>query len=587
MFCPNCGSPVSDGSRFCSNCGSQLPAAAVPQPAPVQEAGAQPVWNPEPVSNQQPYQAQTAQQQDYRQAWQPQDAQQPDYQPQPFQQQTYQQQDYQQAWQQSAAVPVVTKKRSAGKGILIGVGCLALAALIGGGIWFLSRGRSQNRVLRAAGNTLAELKAYTETLPNLNKIVENAEALSDSDTIHTEQTMRSDMSFSYGGGEAFSYGNTIQYRMDRDGKAGTVLLDGALDVALGDEGTKVPFTFYLDREQLQAASAAILDEGEVVAIPLKDLAKQWNASALAEVTEITLPEDLDLSKYSDFDLDAAMEETYGQDWITLRDSFDSVVYEGESPFEGSGTTYTLTWDRDALQRMYDKTDLDFDDLIELDLSEVLEKLDPNELIPQTFVAVLGEFSKETSDPLLYVEDELLLGLYMKASAEEAPAELEIRLLGEQNPWEHVTLRIHEDYGSYTTDDNADITLKQENGKLRIEFFSSHEDSDGKEYCYEEGPYAFIYNDADGRITVEDEEGQVPEGMPEILLLPEEGGLRFSVKIDAGSDYGVTRTELTTVITNRVRAIAPLSANPTELLKLSEEELEDLAERIEEKLGQFE
>ena len=583
MFCPNCGSPVSDGSRFCSNCGSQLPAAAVPQPAPVQEAGAHPVWNPEPVSNQQPYQAQTAQQQDYRQAWQPQAAQQPDYQPQPFQQQTYQQQDYQQAWQQSAAVPVVTKKRSAGKGILIGVGCLALAALIGGGIWFLSRGRAQNRVLRAAENTLAELKDYAQTLPNLNKVVKNAEALSESDALHTEQTLRSEMTFDYGDGTEFSYGYGIQYQIDCDQKAGILLLDGAVV----DDETSVPFSFYVDKEQLQAASSAILDDGEAVSIPLKDLAKQWNSSALAEVTELTLPEDLDLSNYSDFDLSSALEETYGQDWITLRDSLDSVVYEGESPFEGSGTTYTLTWDRDALQRMYDKTDVDLEDLLELDGLEMLAELDPNELIAQMLVAVLGKCSEELAEPLFYVENDLLLGLYVKAADEDVPSELEVRLLGEQNPWEHVTLRIHEDYGSYTTDDNADITLKQENGKLRIEFFSSHEDSDGKEYCYEEGPYAFIYNDADGRITVEDEEGQVPEGMPEILLLPEEGGLRFSVKIDEGSDYGVMRTELTTVITNRVRAIAPLSANPTELLKLSEEELEDLAERIEEKLGQFE
>lgn len=478
---------------------------------------------------------------------------------------------------------MVTKKRSAGKGILIGVGCLALAALIGGGIWFLSRGRSQNRLLRAAGNTLAELKAYTETLPNLNKVVKNAEALSESDALHTEQTLRSEMTFDYGNGTEFSYGYGIQYQIDRDQKAGVLLLDGAFV----DDKTSVPFSFYVDKEQLQAASSAILDDGEVVAIPLKDLAKQWNSSALAEVTEITLPEDLDLSNYSDFDLSSALEETYDQDWITLRDSFDSVVYEGESPFEGSGTTYALTWDRDALQRMYDKTDVDLEDLLELDGLETLAELDPNELIAQMLVAVLGKCNEELAEPMFYVENDLLLGLYVKAADEDVPSELEVRLLGEQNPWEHLSIRFHEDFDSYTTDDMIDITMRQEKGQLRIEYSSRHEDSDGEEYRTEEGPYSIVYNDADGRITVEDEEGQVPEGMPEILLLPEEGGLRFSVKIDEGSDYGVMRTELSTVITNRVRAIAPLSANPTELLKLSEEELEDLAERIEEKLGQFE
>lgn len=591
MFCPNCGSPVSDGSRFCTNCGAAL--AAPPSPStPDREAPPQPVWKPDPADYRLSYPSQEPQQQDTPQACQPQPFRQQDYQqayqqiyPQHSHPQGNTQPEQPQAWQQSAGVPVTAKKRSPAKGILIGVGCLALAALIGGGIWFLSRCRHQNKVLRAAENTLAELKDYTMALPNLNQIVSNVEALSDSDTIHSEEQLTVQQDVSYGEGMDFSYGYTFQLRTDLDRNTGTVLQDGAL---VSDE-MRFPFTIYLDDQQLQAASDAVLEEGEVLSLPLKDLPKQWNASPLAEITDLTLPEDLDLSNLTQFDLKTAMEDFYGEDWSTLCRSFDAVPYEGTSPFEGSGTTYTLTWDGEALRRISEKSGgLDALEALDLDDLDDLAGLNLNELAAKLVGAVLGEAAEAMEAPLFYVEDDLLLALRLTEKAESGePMEITIRLLGEDNPWEHLTVHVHEDYSSYTTDDYADVTMKQETGRLRIELSTRHEDSDGVEYCYEEGPYAIVYNDADGRITIEDETGQIPEDMPAIYLLPEEGGCRFSMKQATSSDFGDTALELSFSVTDRIGSIAPLSANPTELLKLSEEELEDLAERIEEKLSQIE
>ena len=65
--------------------------------------------------------------------------------------------------------------------------------------------------------------------------------------------------------------------------------------------------------------------------------------------------------------------------------------------------------------MYDKTDVDLEDLLELDGLETLAELDPNELIAQMLVAVLGKCNEELAEHMFYVENDLLLGLYVKAA----------------------------------------------------------------------------------------------------------------------------------------------------------------------------
>ena len=585
MFCPNCGSQVADQAKFCPNCGSVLAAAPAAQAAPVQEPAPapQPVWKPDPEAYRQQYQQ--PQQQDYQQAWQQpqqqayQQPQQQDY------QQAYQQQPSQQPYQQSAAVPVEAKKRSGKKGILIGLGCLVLAALIGGGIWFLNRGGlGGNKLLRAARNSFASFQSYTESLPNLHQIAENVEAMEGSKTMHVDYQTQYQMSFDYGGGASYSYKSGYDLHADADRDAKVFAANGTIDA----NGTEIPIQLYLDEEQFQASSSMLLDENEVLSLPLKDLAKQWNASALSELTEVKLPEDLNLEDLMDNDFEAALTEVYGEDWTTFRSSVQTAEYEGTSPFEGKGKTYTLTWDREALKRMTAKTP-EIDELFDLDIDgpEDLSKIDFSELRANAVVAVLGEIDKALKqEPLFYVENDLLVGLRAVIEPEdEDPTEITVRLVGEQNPWEHITVKVRTGSDEDFEDDIVDVKLTIANGKLRIDFTYHEEYSSG--YVSDESTASLVYNDADGRITIEQDGAEIGDDMPEICLVPVDGGFRFSMKTDysEGDSYSYV-TETAYAVSNKIGSIAPLSDAPTNILKLTEEELQDLVERIQEKINQY-
>ena len=588
MFCPNCGSQVADQAKFCPNCGSVLAAAPATQAAPVQEPAPapQPVWKPDPEAYRQQYQQ--PQQQDYQQAWQqPQQPQQQDYQQawQQPQQQAWQQPYQQQPYQQSAAVPVEAKKRSGKKGILIGVGCLVLAALIGGGIWFLNRGGlGGNKLLRAARNSFASFQSYTEPLPNLHQIAENAEGLEGSEKMHLDYSSRSQMSYSYGSDYSYSFDSGYELHVDADRNAKACAVDGIINA----NGTEIPIKLFLNQDQLQAGSSMLLEDNEVLSLPLKDLAKEWNASALSEMTNVKLPEDLKLDELMDNDFEAALTEIYGEDWTTFRSSVQTSEYEGESPFEGKGKTYTLTWDREALGRMTAKTP-DIDELFDLgDINspEDLSKIDFSELRANAVVAVLGEIDKVLKqEPLFYVEKDLLVGLYAVIEPEnEDPTEITVRLVGEQNPWEHITVKVRDGSDEDFEDQIVDVKLKIANGKLRIDFTHHEEDSDG--YVGEESVSSIVYNDDDGRITFE-EEGEVSEYMPDMFLVPVDGGFRFSMKTDYSEEDSYSYvTEASYAVSNKIGSIAPLSDAPTNILKLTEEELQDLMERIQEKINEY-
>ena len=64
MFCPHCGKPVADGTKFCGNCGQPVGAREVPTSeaqsvaAPATEPGPAPTAGPEAEGTQSPYQPQ-------------------------------------------------------------------------------------------------------------------------------------------------------------------------------------------------------------------------------------------------------------------------------------------------------------------------------------------------------------------------------------------------------------------------------------------------------------------------------------------------------------------------------------------------
>lgn len=565
MNCPNCGRELDEGMKFCPECGTGLAAAF--QAAPVEtpegneaaemaEAAAEPVEAAaeETVGN--------------------------FVRPAPIE-------------SPAALAPVIDEpaaaeepetlqadKRSGKKGLLIGLGCLVLAAIVGLGVWFLTRSR-EPALEQAAQNSLAELRAYVEDLPNLNAIVTNAEKLGKSQGLHTELSFTQEQ---LADGEKLGEMKAVS-NGDLSGSA--VRFSGRL--AYDDQ--ELEFSAYADAEQLQLAAPKFLGEQETVSLPLKDLTKQWNESALSRLLGVTMPQEVEelfsgLEKLKNAeDAEAALERLYGQDWTQLRDSFRSEKYEGTPHFEGKGVTYTLKWDREALKRIYEKVGDEPMESVEIESIQDLGKL--SELSANLYMSLLGRLSEEIEDPQLYVEGGRLIGLYLEGRApEEKESWAELRLAGEGNIWERVLFSVNDqksDGGSVLK--TTEIRLKKEDGCLLLEVEELEQDSSDP-YQYEGKPFSLRYNDADGALTIS-AWGEPAEELPKLFLLPDGDGVRIKAETEEEFGYGysaVIRADLQLHELNA--AVEPLSRTPTELLKLSEEEAMELLQRINEQVTSF-
>lgn len=565
MNCPNCGRELDEGMKFCPECGTGLAAAF--QAAPVEtpegneaadmaEAAAEPVEAAaeETVGN--------------------------FVRPAPIE-------------SPAALAPVIDEpaaaeepetlqadKRSGKKGLLIGLGCLVLAAVVGLGVWFLTRSR-EPALEQAAQNSLAELRAYVEDLPNLNAIVTNAEKLGKSQGLHTELSFTQEQ---LADGEKLGEMKAVS---NGDLSRSAVRFSGRL--AYDDQ--ELEFSAYADAEQLQLAAPKLLGEQETVSLPLKDLTKQWNESALSELLGVTMPQEVEelfsgLEKLKNAeDAEAALERLYGQDWTQLRDSFRSEKYEGTPHFEGKGVTYTLKWDREALKRIYEKVGDEPMESVEIESIQDLGKL--SELSANLYMSLLGRLSEEIEDPQLYVEGGRLIGLYLEGRApEEKESWAELRLAGEGNIWERVLFIVNDqksDGGSVRK--TTEIRLKKEDGCLLLEVEELEQDSSDP-YQYEGKPFSLRYSDADGALTIS-AWGEPAEELPKLFLLPDGDGVRIKAETEEEFDYGysaVIRADLQLHGLNA--AVEPLSRTPTELLKLSEEEAMELLQRINEQVTSF-
>ena len=201
--------------------------------------------------------------------------------------------------------------------------------------------------------------------------------------------------------------------------------------------------------------------------------------------------------------------------------------------------------------------------------------------------MLGQLAEDLKELQFYKEQDMLTGVY---GATEGSFEL--RLCGEQNPWERITVKAVDEEGRA---EEAEIRLVKGGGQLRLEV--SHTANGEKvglssEYsAWNEG--VIVYNDADGRITAEgDAFLSMGEDRPELRLLPVEGG--FTLKIHQGEEdedaalsqpggfqsvFDVVRAEAALTLRSGTEPIRALSAEPTDLLSLSQTQLQGLLLRI--------
>ena len=538
MFCTNCGKQLDESALFCPHCGAKVGAAAA-NPAPEQTAPVSPFAPPlAPEANapraedaKQAYQAYAPQAEDAQQAYQA-------YAPQAAAPQSGWQQPYE-------AAPVQTKKKR-GKGLAIGLGCVLLAVLVAGAIWFLNRkgGDKPLEQLRApADNSYAALCDYLEELPNLHKLLENARALEEGD--HLKATLGlSSASTGYSEEQI-----NLNLELAQDKTKQRTRLQANVQV----QGIEIPLRLYMDPEQLQLALPGILNEDEVLSLPLKDLPAKWNASALGKLVGAELPENLDLSGLAASDPIDSLEKFYGEDWTRFYDSLEVVPYEGSSRFD-RGETLTLRWDKAALQTLLDKTELDMNETLDL------ENADLSSVGAQMVVNLLGELEKNLEDLQFCKENDMLTGLYAKTTE----GGVELRLCGEGSPWEHITLDVENDGER----EGADIRLVKGGGQLRLEAVRTENGEDAGDE-----PAAIVYNDADGLIRFEGPD--LDEELPELRLLPADQGFSLRIKQETSSE----NVDVDLTLSGEKQSVEPLGGETKDLLSMSQTELQGLLMRI--------
>ena len=537
MYCTKCGAKLADDAVFCTNCGAPCEAAPAPNPVPQPVEAAQPVYSEAPVFSQAPV---------------------------------------------AAEPPIAAKKPSGGRGILLGLGCLLLAAVVAFGAWFLLRKNSaEARLLQAAKNSASELGDYLKELPNLRTVMENLEAIDPDQALHADVDYTVSMQAEFSG---TAYQSTTKFAaaFDLDGAAKKVLGSALYKVeyAYGSDAQtmEIPLSVYADESELRCASSFALEEDEYLTLPLKDLPAQWNASAFSKLTGITLPDDLELglnTQAGEADLEQMLRDRYGDDWEKFAKSVEVRKYDGASPFGTAGTTYALVWDRELLEKMADEAET-------IDDSPSLSSLKSGDLSAERVVSMLEEVSEALSDyPLFYVENDKLTGLQI--SNEDEGATVTLRLLGTQNLWEHLTVTRawSEDADSYYRTETVDVTMGRDADTLRIDAAHKYVNVNGGEE--QDDPTSILYNDNDGSIHFL-EDGEVQEDMPNVTLTPADGGAHLC--IEAPTDRAFYEEAATTVNVIVSGKLAPITAPGTtaiELLKLSEEELQALFTRIGEKV----
>ena len=478
-------------------------------------------------------------------------------------------------------------------GLILGLGCLLLALLAAGGWWLLNNRSADplKQLKSAASKSMDSYLDYIKDLPNLHQCMENQGSFIDSDA------KRIDLNVSLEGIPQVPDMN-IQVGLNLDGTAHAALLHGSY---VSDEMT-IPVDLYVDKDQIQIGSSALLDEGEVYALPMKDLGKKWNASPFGGSAK--MPEDMSLSFLTEGLSEQDMIDTFGEDWTAF---MDSVTYrkateeDGKDPFTAKGETYVLVWDQTLLEKLGKQAKNNVDTWTKLSKLE--------HVYPTFAVGFLSTVSREIEAPKFRVADGMLVGVSIQeknTDHEKGVAVME--LLGETNPWSRCQMTVtdwNSDTQKMETILSQESTMTVADGKLSMK--TVQKDADGKETLSME----VVYTDADGSYTMSMNGSLVEEGsdypmmgsgmsdmMGSLLqninmhMLPIDGGVKVEESIDLStiptfSMYSIGgKFNLTMELSTKTEAVQPLSAAPKQLLEMDMNSLQALVMRLMQKLQGF-
>ena len=244
-------------------------------------------------------------------------------------------------------------------------------------------------------------------------------------------------------------------------------------------------------------------------------------------------------------------------------------------------TYTVTWDSAALQQMVPMAQQKLDQLEDITF-EALMGSEAENITAYAIVTVLGQVDEHVDNIQAYVNsDGCLAGLYFHVVNDCA---LAIHLDGAENIWQHITVNyIPDANGDWQNEpETLEITTQIANGKMRI--------TAAMQGDYDEGG-AIEYNDADGtiRIISEDEDYDEEETYT-VAIRPNGNGVSFVVEYsmdytdswyddDSSMTYS-NSAHLEFVLAPLSGSIQALSANPRNLLSMTEQELEEFAMQCE-------
>ena len=422
---------------------------------------------------------------------------------------------------------------------VLGLGGVAVLALLIFGLVKLLGSRSkQNELFRVAENSVEELKDYLGELPNLNQMIRI------SDEVNQEKRTEGSISAQYRI-EEVSLALSAEMKSDLVGKK--AMADMKLNV--DQLSAPVELGFYVDEEALTFASATLLKENEAISFPLKDLGKQWNSSALAELTDTKLPEELSLSLFQQASLEDILTAVYGEQWTKFEDSIRLVDYEGVSRFP-DGAVKTVTWDRELLKPMYEQAKKDVENLEDLEdqipglaartpavrqtasipMAEGLMQLDVRRYVASFVVYAFGQFDENKVQVQLRLDKkEAVTGFF----AQHEDEFIELLLQGEKNPWERITVLAGEIWEDGTeTAQGGEARLQIENDRLSMEILSLERES-GQSDAYEKLEGMVVYDDKSGRISVLDDEGgdQLEQQGVSFIAKPEDGRICLHLEID--------------------------------------------------------